>query len=110
MQVKQIMEANHTTIKPLMLQMEQNHLALLNATANGAYDAGKIQLLANQQATLQAAMTVNREAVQHQIYTMVLTSEQQVKAEQLRSEQATRITQHLQKIANGTETASPPAQ
>jgi protein CpxP len=109
-QVKQIMEANHTTMKPLMLQMEQNRLALLNAAANGAYDAAKIQLLANQQATLHAAMTVNREAVQHQIYTTVLTSEQQAKAEQLRSEQATRITQHLQKLANGTDTPTTPAQ
>jgi len=109
-QVKQIMDANKTTMKTVMTQLEQNRLALLNVTANGAYDAAKIQLLASQQAQLHAAMTVNREAVQHQIYTTVLTAEQQAKAEQLRSDQVTRITQHLQKIANGTDTPPPPAE
>lgn len=107
-QVKQIMEANKTSMKPLMQQMEQNRLAMLNATANGAYDAAKIQALAGQRAQLDAAMTMNREAIRHQIYTTVLTADQQAKAEQLRSEQATRITQHLQNMANGTGTPAPP--
>ena len=35
-----------------MQQLEQNRAALLAATANGAYDAAKIQALANQQAQL----------------------------------------------------------
>lgn len=108
-QVKQIMEANKVTMKPLMVQMEQNRLAMLNAAANGAYDAGKVQALAGQRAQLEATMIMNREAIQHQIYTQVLTPEQQAKAEQLRSEQAAHITQHLQNMANGTDTAAPPA-
>lgn len=106
-QVKQIMKANHASMKTIMQQMEQNRLAMLNATANGAYDAAKIQALASQQAQLQATMIVNHEAVQHQIYTQVLSTEQQAKAEQLRAQQVTRITEHLQKIASGTDT--PPA-
>lgn len=106
-QVKTIMQANHATMKPLMLQMEQNRAALLAATANGAYDAAKITALANQKAQLDAAMTVNREAVQHQIYTQVLTSEQQAKAEQLRTQEISRINDHLQKMATGTD--APPA-
>src|SRR5215469_1638436 len=65
-QVKTIMQANHTTMKSVHMQMEQNRAALLAATANGAYDAAKIQALAAQQAQLQAAMTVNHEAVMHQ--------------------------------------------
>ena len=109
-QVKTIMQANHATMKPLMQQMEQNRAAMLAATANGAYDQAKIQALATQQAQLQAAMTVNHEAIQHQIYTQVLTADQQAKAEQLRSEEITRISQHLQKLANGTDNPAPPAQ
>ena len=112
-QVKTIMQANHATMKPLMQQMEQNRAAILAATANGAYkDAAvqaQVQNLANQQAQLQAAMIVNREAVQHQIYTQVLTSDQQAKAEQLRTQEITRINQHIQKMANGTDTPPPPA-
>jgi|SRR6516164_6060683 Spy/CpxP family protein refolding chaperone len=109
-QVKELMKGNRTTMKPLMQQMEQNRLAMLNATANGAYDAAKVQALAAQQAQLTAAMIVNHQALQHQIYTQILTSEQQAKAEQLRAQQVTKITEHLQKIANGTDTPPPPAQ
>jgi Spy/CpxP family protein refolding chaperone len=108
-QVKTIMQANHATMKPVMLQMAQNRAALLAATANGAYEPAKIQALAAQQAQLQAAMTVNREAVQHQIYTQVLTSEQQAKAEQLRTQQINRINEHLQKMATGAD-APPPSE
>ena len=106
-QVKTIMQANHASMKTVMQQMEQNRAAMLAATANGAYDATKIQTLANQQAQLQAVMTVNREAVQHQIYTQVLTSDQQAKAEQLRTQAIAHINEHLQKMATGTD--APPA-
>ena len=109
-QVKTIMQANHASMKTVMQQMEQNHIAMLTATANGAYDPKTITALANQQAQLEAAMTVNREAVQHQIYTQVLTSEQQAKAEQLRSDAITKMNQHLQKMVSGTDTPAPPSE
>jgi periplasmic protein CpxP/Spy len=105
-QVKSIMQANRASMKPVMQQLEQNRAALLAATANGAYDAAKIQALASQQAQLQAAMIMQHEAIQHQIYTTVLTSDQQAKAEQLRTEQITRINNRLQKMATGA--AGPP--
>ena len=101
-QVKTIMQANHAHMKPIMQQMEQNRAAMLAATANGAYDQAKVTALANQQAQLQAAMTIQREAIQHQIYTTVLTADQQAKAEQLRTQEINRITEHLQKMANST--------
>lgn len=106
-QIKTIMQANHASMKTVATQMAQNRAALLTATANGAYDAAKIQALAAQQAQLEAAMIVNREAVQHQIYTQVLTSDQQAKAEQLRSQELNRINEHIQKMASGT--AEPPS-
>ena len=109
-QVKTIMQANHANMKPVMQQLEQNRQALLAATANGAYDPAKIQLLANQKAQLEAAMTVQHEALQHQIYTQVLTPEQQAKAEQLRTQEINRITEHLQKMANGTDAPPPPSE
>src|SRR5664279_3886470 len=109
-QVKSLMQANHDNMKSVMQQMAENRKALLTATAIGAYDAAKIQLLANQQAQLQAAMTVQHEALQHQIYTQVLTADQQAKAEQLRTQEINRITEHLQKMANGTDAPPPPAE
>ena len=109
-QVKSIMKANHANMKTVMQQMEQNRQSLLAATANGAFDAAKIQALANQQAQLRAAMIVQHETLQHQIYTQVLTTEQQAKAEQIRTQEINRITEHLQKMANGTDAPPPPAE
>ena len=102
-QIKTIMQSNKASMKAVATQMAQNRAAMLAATANGAYDAAKIQALAGQQAQLEAVMIVNRESLKHQIYTQVLTSEQQEKAEQLRTQEINRINEHIQKMASGTE-------
>ena len=104
-QVKTIMQANKAGMKTVMQQLAQNRAAMLAATANGAYDPVKIQSLATQRAQLEAAMTVNRESIQHQIYTQVLTADQQAKAEQLRTQEINRINERQQKMATGTEAA-----
>jgi Spy/CpxP family protein refolding chaperone len=106
-QVKAIMQANHESMKTVMQNMAQNRVAILAATANGTYEAGKIQPLINQQAALEAAMIANREWIKHQIYTQVLTADQQAKAEQLRTQEINRITEHLQKMAPSTD--APPS-
>ena len=104
-QVKTIMQANKASMKTVMQQMAQNRAAMLAATANGAYDPVRIQSLATQQAQLEATMIVNRESIRHQIYTQVLTADQQAKAEQLRTQEINRINERLQKMATGTEAA-----
>ena len=108
-QVKTIMQANHAKMKTVMQQMAQNRAALLAATARGAYDPLKIQGLANQQAASQAQMIMNREAMRHQIYTQVLTPDQQAKAEQLRTQEINHINEYLQRMATGTD-VPPPAE
>jgi Spy/CpxP family protein refolding chaperone len=104
-QVKTIMQANKAGMKTVMQQIAQNRAAMLAATANGAYDPVKIQSLATQRAQLEATMIVNRESIRHQVYTQVLTADQQAKAEQLRAQQINRINERQQKIATGTEAA-----
>jgi len=104
-QVKSIMQANRTSTRPLMQQMAQNRLAMLTATSNGAFDQAKVTALANQQAQLNAQMTIQKESIQHQIYTQVLTPEQRATADQMRQKQITRINEHLQKMSQAaTET------
>jgi len=104
-QVKSIMQANRTTNRPLMQQMAQNRLAMLTATSGGAFDQAKVTALANQQAQLMAQMTIQKETIQHQIYTQVLTPEQRATADQMRQKQITRINEHMQKWSQaGTET------
>ena len=104
-QVKTIMQANKASMKTVMQRMAQNRAAMLAATANGAYDPVRIQSLATQQAQLEATMIVNRESIRHQIYTQVLTADQQAKAEQLRTQEINRINERRQKMATGTEVA-----
>jgi periplasmic protein CpxP/Spy len=104
-QIKTIMKANRTSTRPLMQQMAQNRVAMLTATSNGAFDQAKVTALANQQAQLMAQMTVQKESIQHQIYTQVLTPEQRTTADQMRQKQITRINEHLQKWSQaGAET------
>ncbi len=107
-QVKSIMEANKANMHSLMLQLEQNRLATLQATANGTYNQAALQTLATQQAQLQAQMNMQHQALEHQIYTQVLTPEQQAQFNQQRTEEINHITQHIQKLQSGATPA--PAQ
>ena len=107
-QVKEIFQANKANGLPLVQQMAANKKAMLEATANGAYDQAKIQQLASQQAQLMSQLTVQKQAVRHQIYTQVLTADQRVKAEQLRAQAITRIDSRMQKLSQAGETNSSP--
>jgi Spy/CpxP family protein refolding chaperone len=105
-QIKSIMQANRQANLPLMQKLATSKKAMLAATANGAYDQAKVQALASQQAQLMAQLIVQRQAIQHQIYTQVLTPEQRTTADQLRAKQITRIDNRLQKLSQ-SGTSSP---
>ena len=106
-QIKEIFQANKQTGLPLMQQMAANKKAMLEATANGNYDQAKIQQLASQQAQLMAQAIVQKQAIQHQIYTQVLTADQRAKAEQLRAQRISRIDARMQKLTQTDEANSP---
>jgi len=97
-QIKSMMQAQRSSMHPLMQQMAQTRLAMLQATSNGAFDQAKVTALANQQAQLQAQLTVQRESMQHQVYTQVLTADQRTKADQMRQQKISRMTEHMQKM------------
>jgi Spy/CpxP family protein refolding chaperone len=107
-QVKTLMQAQHQSMQTVGQQMAQIRIAMLQATANGAFDQAKIQTLAAQKAQLEAQMTVQHEALKHQIYTQILTPEQRTKADQLRTEEINRINEHMQKMSQAP--AQPPAE
>jgi Spy/CpxP family protein refolding chaperone len=103
-QIKSIMQAQRTTMRPVMQQMAQNRIAMLSATSNGAFDQAKVTVLANRQAQLIAQMMVQKQSIQHLIYTQVLTPEQRATADQLRQKQIAHINQRLEKWSQpGTE-------
>jgi Spy/CpxP family protein refolding chaperone len=107
-QVKALMKAQHQSTRTVGQQLEQIRIAMLQATANGAFDQAKIQTLAAQKAQLEAQMAVQHEALKHQIYTTILTPEQRTKADQLRTEEINRMNEHVQKMAQAP--AEPPAE
>jgi len=104
-QIKGMMQAQRTTMRPLLQQMAQNREAMLTATAGGAFDQAKVQGIANQQAQIMAQLAVQKASIHSQIYNQVLTPEQKAKADQLRQNQIARINQRLAKLSqSGTET------
>jgi len=106
-QIKTMTQAQRATNRPLMQQMAQNRLAMLNLTANGAFDQAKVQALANQQAQITAQLAVQKASLRSQIYNQVLTADQKAKADQLRQKQIARINEHLQKWSQtGAETSA----
>jgi hypothetical protein len=64
-----------------------------------------VQALATQQAQLMAQMLVQKQAIQHQIYTQVLTADQRSQAEELRAKQIARIDNRMQKFSQFGATA-----
>ena len=106
-QIKTMMQAQRTTLRPLMQQMAQNKLAMLNATASGAFDQAKVQSLANQKAQLMAQLEVQKASLHSQIYNTVLTADQKAKADQLRQNQITRINEHLTKLSQNAAPEAP---
>jgi Spy/CpxP family protein refolding chaperone len=103
-QITSMMQANRASTRPLMQQLQQNHLAMLTATSGGAFDQAKVTSLANQQAQLMAQLTVQKQSIHSQIYNQVLTPEQRATADQMRQKQIARINERLQKWSqSGTE-------
>jgi len=98
-QIKTIMVSQRATVRPLMLQMEQNRAAMLQATANGTFDQAKVQQLATQQAQIMSQLSMQKASVHNQIYNTVLTSEQKATADQLRQKQLTRINERIAKLS-----------
>jgi periplasmic protein CpxP/Spy len=101
-QIKTMMQTQRTTMRPLFQQMAQNRLAMLNATAGGAFDQAKVQALANQQAQIMAQLSVQKASLRSQIYNQVLTADQKAKADQLRQNQIARINQRLERLSQST--------
>jgi len=96
-QIKSLRQAQRATVRPLMQQMAQNRLAMLNATSGGAFDQAKVQALANQRAQIMAQLAVQKASLRSQIYNQVLTADQKAKADEMQQKKIARINARLQK-------------
>lgn len=81
-QAKAIMDSVESTASGIHAKLDEVHKQLEAATANGQFDETQVRTLANQQAQLEADMTVEHFRAMSKVFG-ILTPEQRVKAEQL---------------------------
>ena len=81
-QVKAIMDSTESTASGIHAKLDDVHQQLGAATANGQFDEAQVRTLANQQAQLEADMTVEHFRAMSKVFS-ILTPEQRVKAEAL---------------------------
>jgi protein CpxP len=81
-QVKAIMDSTESTASGIHAKLDDVHKQLGAATANGQFDEAQVRTLANQQAQLEADMTVEHFRAMSKVFS-ILTPEQRVKAEAL---------------------------
>lgn len=93
-QIKAILEAEKPKVAPLLLTLKANREALQTATANGAFNQEQVQAIAAKQGQTLAALIVEKERVQSQVYA-VLTPEQRAQAEQFRTRLEERLRRHF---------------
>src|SRR5688500_15672355 len=80
-QAKAIMDSVESTASGIHARLDDVHKQLAAATANGQFDEAQVRALANQQAQLEADMTVEHFRAISKVFS-ILTPEQRAKAEE----------------------------
>ncbi len=88
-QVKAIIDSVESTAGGIHARLEEVHKQLGAATANGQFDETQVRTLANQQAQLEADMTVEHFRAMSKVFG-ILTPEQRAKAEEMHKQMGSR--------------------
>jgi Spy/CpxP family protein refolding chaperone len=91
-QMKQVLQKEHATMKPLMQQMHTLDQQL-KQYEEGSYDAAKVQSLVAAQSQTLVQLRVNESRIHNELYQM-LTTDQQAKLKQFEAERAARHAQN----------------
>lgn len=102
-QVKQILQAEKPTLKPLMQQEFQAHQQLAQLVTSGNFDQAKAAAIATQEAQTHIQLEVEHAKVASQIY-QLLDSTQKAKVADMLAKHEQRMQQHFQ------EQPAPPQQ
>jgi len=96
-QVKQVFQTERPTLKPLMQQEAQAHLAMMKLiAAGGNFNAAAAAQLASQEAQIHMQMQVEHAKIGSQIYNL-LNSDQKAKVADMISKHEQMIEQHIEK-------------
>ena len=99
-QIKALMQQHHDEIAPLAKSAHDAREALLDAARNSA-DDGTMQQKANDLGAAQSQLELATARLQGQIFTQILTADQQKKALALRDQMKARMQQRLQRKGSG---------
>jgi periplasmic protein CpxP/Spy len=93
-QVKEVMQREHSSMKPLMQQM---HLMdqQLKQYSEGTFDEGKVQAMVTQQAQTLVQLKVQQARIHNELY-QLLTPDQQTKLKEIEANREARMQQHMQ--------------
>ncbi len=106
-QVKTIWQAERPRVSSLVRELADEQTQMNAATAQGNFDAAKVQLLANNQAATISKLLLEKEKIVNQVYTGVLTPEQRVKADQWKAKWPEHLNKMAERIANGGANQAP---
>ena len=84
---------------PLLKQLANGRKEMDAAAMNGTFDVEKVQAIANRQAQRVAQLLVEKERLQSNSYTSVLTPQQRLKADKMRA----RMDGHIDEFLNRLE-------
>ncbi len=92
-QMKDILQKEHATMKPLMQQMRQTRQQL-RQYEEGTFDEAKVRALATQQAQTQVELTVAHARIHNELF-QVLTTDQQAKMKEFEARHEARMQKHM---------------
>ena len=88
--VKEIMEANRTSVQPIIDALRANHEKMQTLTGNGAFDEAQVTALAAEQGDLSAKLIVEKQRVKSQVFA-ILTDAQKAKAAEMETKMRERF-------------------
>ena len=90
-QIRSIWQAEKPAIAALAGEFAAEDKEMASLTAEGAFDEGKVQAIADRQGTTVAKFLVEKEKMKSKIYSTVLTPEQRTKANKLQERWHSRL-------------------
>jgi periplasmic protein CpxP/Spy len=99
-QMKETLQKEHATLKPLLQQLHQMGREL-KQYAEGTYDAAKVQSLVAAQSRNLVQFKIEETRIHNELYQM-LTPDQQAKLKELEAQRAARMQEHMQNAAPPT--------
>jgi periplasmic protein CpxP/Spy len=94
-QVKELMQKEHSTMKPLMQQMHQMDQQIKQySEGTGTFDETKVQALVTPQAQTLVQLKVEQARIHNELY-QLLTPDQQTKMKEIAANREARMQQHM---------------